>query len=112
MPAEDYEALIAHADSPDEDTADLARIDALVAAKGRGKANPLPLEAMKRILSGEGPVRVWRDVRGMTQGELAAKAGIKPNYLSMIEGGERRGSPATLKRIAAALDVDMEELIA
>jgi len=92
------------------DTADLARIDALVAAKERGKSNPLPLAAMKRILSGESPVRVWREVRGMTQAELAAKAGTVASYISMIEKGERAGTTAKLKRIAAALGVGLDDL--
>jgi len=111
MPAEDYEALIAQASARDEDAADLARIDALVAAKERGKSNPLPLEAMKRILSGESPVRVWREVRGMTQAELAAKSGTVASHISMIEKGERAGTTAKLRRIAAALGVGLDDLV-
>jgi ribosome-binding protein aMBF1 (putative translation factor) len=111
MPADDYEALVAQAGSPDEDRADLARIDEILAATKRGESEPISSEAMKRILSGDSRVKVWREERGLSQGQLAAKAGIKANYVSMIESGKRAGTAAMLKRIAAALRVDLDELV-
>ena len=112
MPAEDYEALISQSANADEDKADLARIDEVLSVIQETGSNAISLEAMKRILAGENPIRVWREERGMSRKDLAAKAGIKPNYVSMIEGGERKGSPPILKRIAKTLGVDMEELVA
>ena len=47
MPAEDYESLVAQAASIDQDRADLARIDEILADERRGDA--LPLDGMKRI---------------------------------------------------------------
>lgn len=55
-------------------------------------------------------VRELRKKKGMTLLELAGKAEISGAYLSDIERGNRRGSPATIGRIADALGVSMEEL--
>ncbi|MEZ0482610.1 helix-turn-helix transcriptional regulator [Planococcus sp. SSTMD024] len=54
--------------------------------------------------------RVWlkkfRNNKGLTQLEVAKKAGIKrPNY-TMIETGQRKPSVATAKSIASALGFD------
>lgn len=111
MPAEEYEALVAQATSAEEDAADLARIDEVLAAKERGDSTAISSDAMKRILGGENPVRVWRERRGLSQGELAAKAGIVTSYLNMIENGKRVGTAAKLKRIATVLGVDLDELV-
>ena len=47
----------------------------------------------------------------MTQGALAAAAGIHPVYLSQIETGKRTGSAKTLAAIAESLGVTVDELI-
>ena len=64
-----------------------------------------------RLLAGENPVRAYRSHRGMTQGELAAAAGVHPVYLSQIETGKRTGSAKTLAAIAEALGVAVDDLI-
>ena len=70
-----------------------------------------PAEVVDRLLAGQNPIRVYRDHRGMTQGALAAAAGIHPVYLSQIERGRRTGSARTLAAIAEALGVTVDELI-
>ena len=70
-----------------------------------------PAEVVDRLLAGQNPIRVYRDHRGMTQGALAAAAGIHPVYLSQIETGRRTGSAKTLAAIAEALGVTVDELI-
>ena len=47
----------------------------------------------------------------MTQKELAHKAGISPEYVSQIEGGKKQGSIDTLKAIAEALSLDLDDLV-
>ena len=71
----------------------------------------MPFELVKRIAGGEHPVRVWREYRGMKTGELAAAAGLAASYLSDIENGKKPGSVKTMKRIAAALNVTVYDLI-
>jgi transcriptional regulator with XRE-family HTH domain len=48
--------------------------------------------------------------RGLNAAELAEKAGISKQLLSDIEHGRRFGSPATQKRIADALELEVAEL--
>ena len=70
-----------------------------------------PCELVKRIASGEHPVRVWRMHRGRKAGELAAAAGIATSYLSDIENGRKPGSVNAMKRIANTLRVTLDDLI-
>lgn len=72
----------------------------------------IPLEVTKRIMAGESPIKVYRDWRGMTQKQLARAAGIaSPVYLSQIETKRRKGSADVLRRIARALNVDMDDVV-
>ena len=71
----------------------------------------VPFELVKRIASGEHPVRVWREHRGMKAAELATSAGIAASYLSHIENGRRPGSVKALKSVANALSVGVDDLI-
>jgi DNA-binding XRE family transcriptional regulator len=71
----------------------------------------LPAEMVKRILDGENPVRVWREHRGMTTTELAEKAGVSQSYISQIESEKREGTVKTMKKIAEALGVDIDDLV-
>jgi transcriptional regulator with XRE-family HTH domain len=41
---------------------------------------------------------------------LADKAGIGRGYLSQIESGSRSGTVATLRKLAAVLAVDLDDL--
>lgn len=47
----------------------------------------------------------------MTVSDLATVAGISQPYLSEIESGEKTGSVDVLKRIAAALKVDLDDIV-
>jgi len=55
-------------------------------------------------------IRQLRDKRGMTQEALAHAAGVTVGHLSMIERGHSNPTWATVKAVAAALDVSMAEL--
>jgi transcriptional regulator with XRE-family HTH domain len=57
-------------------------------------------------------VLVWREHRGMTQQKLAEAAGISKAYLSQIEAEVRGGSVAVLSKLAKALSVDLDDLVA
>ena len=78
-------------------------------AKAEG-GESFPVDVVDRLLAGENPVRVYRNHRGMKQGDLAA-AGVHPVYLSQIETGRRTGSTRTLAAIAEALGVTVDDLI-
>jgi len=71
----------------------------------------IPSEITYAILDGANPVRVWREYRGLTQQVLADQAEISTSYLSQIESGKRTGTAAVLSRLAAALNLDIDDLI-
>jgi len=76
------------------------------------KRNYLTRKEAERLLSGESPVRVWREKRGMTQRALAEAGEINPSYLAEIETGKKPGSPGALSCIAGILEVPIENLTA
>jgi transcriptional regulator with XRE-family HTH domain len=55
-------------------------------------------------------VRTRREELGLTQEDLAAKAGIHRTYLSDIERGSRNVSLINIERIAAALSLPISGL--
>lgn len=103
----DYDALLAALD----EARDIATVQQFKADLAAGRTETLPWEMARTLLDGANPVRVWREHRGLTGRALAAAAGIAPGYLSEIETGKKPGSAAALKALAAALRVDMEDLV-
>jgi DNA-binding XRE family transcriptional regulator len=70
-----------------------------------------PLDIVEARANGENPLRVFRNYRKMSVSDLAAAAGISQPYLSEIESGKKTGSVDVLKRIAAALKVDLDDIV-
>jgi transcriptional regulator with XRE-family HTH domain len=56
-------------------------------------------------------VQRLRRQRELTQEELAHRAELHQTYLSGVERGKRNPSVLVLARIAAALSVDIEDLV-
>ena len=103
IPQTEYERLVADS----EMLADLAAYDASKAEAGEG----MPLAVFSRIIGGENPVKVIREWRGLTQAELARRSDLHRVQLHDIESGKSRGSVETLKAIAAALDVPLDDVV-
>lgn len=57
-------------------------------------------------------VKVRREELGLTQEDLADRAGIHRTYLSDVERGTRNLSLVNIERLAAALSMKMSELFA
>ena len=55
-------------------------------------------------------LKLWREKRLLTQRELAVKAGVSHITIAKIETG-RSAAIRTARKIAAALDVDPDDLI-
>ena len=94
-----------------EDAADVRAYDRAKAALASGEEELIPAEMLDRMLSGESPVKVWRQYRGLTQAALAAKADLSEGYLSQIETGKRDGTVQSFKRLAEALGLTVDDLI-
>ncbi|MER8900767.1 helix-turn-helix transcriptional regulator [Mesorhizobium sp. M0772] len=56
-------------------------------------------------------LREARDLRGLSQAQLAAKAGLPPASVSHFESGPRKPSFDNLKALAKALDVTTDYLL-
>jgi len=103
LPKADYEALVHAADEAMEDAADVAIYDAR-------KADPfaaatLPVDVSIAILRGESRLKAVRRWRGLTQSELADRAGLTQGFLSDLESHRRTASADTAAKLASVLDV-------
>jgi DNA-binding XRE family transcriptional regulator len=93
-----------------EDESDAQVVAEFHESYAAGNEFMIPEEIMRRELSGESPVKLWREHRGLTQQELAARVGISKPYLSQIETGKRQGRVDILSAIARSLEVPLDVL--
>lgn len=56
-------------------------------------------------------MRKFRADGGLSQEELAARAGLNRTYLGDVERGERNVAVVNMQRIAKALDVKLSDLV-
>lgn len=106
IPREDYEALLNRAADADEDEADIAIYDACKAElMAGGESAVLPADVSMAVLRGDTLLKALRKWRGLSQGEVASKAGITQGYLSDLEGKHRSGTPETIQKLTEVLGV-------
>jgi DNA-binding XRE family transcriptional regulator len=103
LPLAEYQRLI--------DATDVAAAKAVQADVAAGRDEMVPADVVKRLLGGENPIRVWREYRGLSARDLAFRADLSAAYVSEIETGKKDGSISAVKRIAAVLDVDIDDLV-
>ena len=103
IPREDYDRLVAAA----EDLADLRAVEAFRAAGQDG----VPAEFVKRMLNGESLLKLWREHRGISQSELARLSGVNRVQIGDIEDRGKSGSVSTLKKLAQALAIRIDDLL-
>ena len=94
-----------------EDLADLAAYDRVKAALAAGEEELIPAEFVYRMMDGESPVRVYRDLRGLTQTALAKASGVNRVQIADIEAGRSKGSIETMRKLASALSVTIDDLV-
>jgi len=56
-------------------------------------------------------LRAWREYLGLTQAEVAAKAGISQAALSQMESGASKLRKATKAKLAEAMGITPEQLV-
>lgn len=56
-------------------------------------------------------VREERLKRGLSQEELAGKAGVHRTYIGMIERGEKNITLTNIKKVANALNLKIDQLL-
>jgi DNA-binding XRE family transcriptional regulator len=104
----DYNRLLDAA----EDAADIAAVEVFRRKLAAGEEDLVPAAVADRILDGENRIRVWREHRGFSAKDLADKAGVAAAFLSQIETGKRDGTVDTLRKIADALSLRIDDLVA
>jgi DNA-binding Xre family transcriptional regulator len=62
------------------------------------------------ILEGKTLIRAWREYKGVSQREAAERMGISQPAYSQMEKKGARLRPATLQKIADALEISPEQL--
>ena len=103
----DYEALLERAELAE----DIAAVDSYRRKLAAGEEEAIPEEFADRLIDGENPVRVYRELRGLTARELADRTGISAAFLSEIENGKKDGGVSTLKKFALELGVMLDDLV-
>ena len=83
-------------------------VEARIAA---GTEELVPAFVADRLIDGEAPLRVWREYRGLSQSALARASGVNRVQIVEIEAGRGTGSVATLRRLADALAVAMDDIV-
>lgn len=96
---------------PIEDAADRAALERFRNRRAAGEEELIAAEIVDRLLDGENRIRVWREHRGLTLDLLAERAGIAQAYLSQLETGKREGEIDTLRAIAGALALTIDDLV-
>lgn len=106
MPTKTPEPII----GKDGEVREITMDDLKHAARGRStdEDESYPADLVKRIIDGESPVRVFREYRDLSQSALAEASGVNRVQIADIEAGRKTGSVTTLRKLAAALGVDLD----
>nr|WP_246553316.1 helix-turn-helix transcriptional regulator [Sphingopyxis soli] len=94
-----------------EGIADLSAYDGAKTALAAGEEELVPADYAKRLIAGESPLRVWRELRGLSQVKLAAVSGVNRVQIADIEVGRGKGSVETVRKLADALGVRVDDLV-
>lgn len=102
LPWSDYQRLRAGGDE-----------DAMLIAAGNAARNDerFPAEVADRLIAGEVPLKVFREWRGLSQGNLGKEADVPAQYISQIERGARGMGRKTAEKIAPVLGVSVAALL-
>ena len=103
----EYERLCALED----DFEDLHAISAIEERIAAGTDELVPARVADRLIDGGSPLRVWREHRGFSQSTLARASGVNRVQIVEIESGRNTGSVRTLRRLADALGISVDDLV-
>ena len=94
-----------------EELQDIADCNEIKARIEQGKGEYFPEGVVDALIDGENAIKTFREYRGLTQTELASKAGLSVAMIKKLESGETGGSIKTIKAIASALNLEVDDLI-
>jgi ribosome-binding protein aMBF1 (putative translation factor) len=104
---DEYDRLI----EADEDRKDAETARRVIADIASGAETVLSEAELDEYLNAKTPLSFWRKKRQMTQADLSKVTGIAQGFISEIESGQKPGTPATLKKLAQALNIKVDNLI-
>jgi DNA-binding XRE family transcriptional regulator len=97
--------------SIEEDMSDLRSATEILERIKAGTEELISSNVVDQLLKGDATLTVWREYRGLSQSELARQSGVNRIQIIDIESGRKTGSVATLRKLATALRVDIEDLV-
>ncbi len=103
----EYERLCAL----EEEFADIQAALSVEARIASGEEELIPAQVVDRLLDRESPLRVWREYRDLSQSALARASGVNRVQIVEIEAGRNSGSVHTLRKLADALRIAVDDLI-
>ena len=95
----------------EQDFADFREALAVEARLASGAEELVPAHVAHRLIDGEAPLRVWREHRGLSQSALARASGVNRVQIVEIEAGRNSGSVRTLRKLADALGVAVDDIV-
>jgi DNA-binding XRE family transcriptional regulator len=101
LPAQEY-----------EDMRDALTHQEAMADYRAGRIYALTLDETRALLAAPTPLAFWRARRGLTQAALAKAARTTQPHIADLESGKHGGSLEIMARIAKALDIPVDSLVA
>ena len=109
IPRAEYEALRAAA----EMLSDVQAYDEARQALADGRDELIPEPFASRLMNGvEHPLTVFRELRGLSNADLARASGVNRVQIRDIEAGRATGSVRTVAALAEALGIATDDLTA
>ena len=103
--------LVGRTGASEGDLADIQAALAVEARIARGEEELIPASVVDRLVDGEPPLRVWREFREQSPAALARDSGVNRVQIVDIEARRSSGSVHTLRKLADALRVTVDDLI-
>ena len=76
-----------------------------------GAEELVPAAVADHLIDGESPLKVWREHRALSQSALARASGVNRVQIADIEAERATGSARTLRALADALRVTVDDLL-
>ena len=95
----------------EEDFEDLRAALAVRERIEAGTEELVPAAVADRLIDGTSPLKVWREHRTLSQSALARASGVNRVQIADIEAKRATGSPRTLRALADALRLTIDDLL-
>ena len=105
IPYGEYEELLNAAKGKEK----YSGLDKIMAAIEAGEET-FPMAFVEKLVETDSRLREWRKFRCLTQIQLASKAQISQSAIATIELGKRVPNMSTARRLALALNCDIDDL--